>query len=246
MEEKDIEYIDHFLNGSLSEAETAVFRQRLAADKEFAQLYEDLKYIQKGLQRAALEKAWETIQKAEAGAAGAEEERPVSFSWKLWLPVAASLAILLVAAWFFLMKAPEEEVLFAQYFEVYPNVEAPIYRDSSSAHDSLTTQDLAFRKYAADDFEGAIQLFESIESKDEGTRFYLGISYLANGEAEEAANVLLELRDEAAKYKTQAEWFLALAFIKDGKVEQAKEVLEVLAVSGTAYEKRSKELLDQL
>lgn len=246
MKEKDIEYIDHFLNGSLSEAETAVFRQRLAADKEFAQLYEDLKYIRKGLQQAALEKAWETIQKAEAGLAGTEKEPARPFGWKLWLPVAASLAMLLVAAWFFLMKAPEEEVLFARYFEVYPNVEAPIYRDSSSAHDSLTTKDLAFRKYAADDFEGAIQLFESIENKDEGTRFYLGISYLAKGDAEEAAGVLKDLRDEAETYNIQTGWFLALALIKGGKVEEAKKVLEELAVSGTAYEKRSKELLDQL
>lgn len=245
MEEKDIEYIDQFLSGSLSETEMMAFRQRLAADKEFAQLYEDLKYIQHGLQQAELEKAWETIQHAEAGLAGLENKPASSFAWKVWLPVAASLVLLIVAAWFLLMKAPQKEVLFARYFEVYPNVEAPIYRDSSTS-DSLTTKDKAFRRYADDDFEGAIRLFENIESKDEGTRFYLGISYLANGNAEKAGEVLKDLRDEAEEYNTQIEWFLALALIKDGKVEEAKEVLEELAVSGTAYEKRSKELFDKI
>ena len=245
MEEKDIALIDQFFSGELSEAEMAAFRQRLATDKEFEKLYEDLKYIQHGLQQAELEKAWKTIQHTEAQLEASKSRRPRSLEWKIWLPVAASFALLLVAAWFFLGKAPDPDELFAQYFEVYPNVEAPIYRDSSTS-DSLTNKDLAFRRYADDDFEGAIALFESIENKDEGTRFYLGISYLAKGDAKKSIEVLRDIKGEAVQYNTQIDWFLALALLKDGKVGEAKEVLEGLAVSGTAYESRSKELLKAL
>ncbi len=243
MEEKDIALIDQFLSGELSEAEMAAFRQRLATDKEFEKLYEDLRYIQHGLQQAELEKAWKTIQHTEARLAAAGQSRPLG--WKVWLPVAASFALLLLAAWFFLLKPPAPDELFAQYFEVYPNVEAPIYRDSSSS-DSLTNKDLAFRRYAASDFTGAIVLFESIENKDEGTRFYLGISYLAHGDAQKAIEVLKDVKSGAVQYNTQIDWFLALALIKDKQVEDAKELLEELAVSGTAYEQRSKELLKAL
>ena len=244
MEEQDIALIEQYLRGELAAKEAGDVRRRLAEDKAFAELYEDLRYIEKGLQHAELSRALGVIQEAEAAASGAEPGR-TALGWRLWLPIAASATLLVVAAWFFLTKATEPEELFAEYFEVYPNVEAPIYRDSS-ASDSLPTKDLAFRRYADDDFEGAIELFESIAAPDEGTRFYLGMSYLAKGDAGKAIEVFQNLRGEAVDYKTQIDWFLALAFTKQGEIENARKLLEELARSGTAYEERSKAILNTI
>lgn len=244
MEEQDIDLIEQYLRGELAAKEAGDVRRRLAEDKAFAELYEDLRYIEKGLQHAELSRALGVIQEAEAAASGAEPGR-TALGWRLWLPIAASATLLVVAAWFFLTKATEPEELFAEYFEVYPNVEAPIYRDSS-ASDSLPTKDLAFRRYADDDFEGAIELFESIAAPDEGTRFYLGMSYLANNNPQQAAAIWEPLSKEAEDYTTQIQWYLALAWLKLDEVEKAKEVLGALAQSGTAYEERSKAILKAL
>lgn len=243
MEEKDIELIDRYLNAALTEAETGEFRRRLAADKDFAQLYEDMAHIEKGLQEQALHEAWQTILATEA--AMAEDPGRSAGSgprWKVWVPVAASLALLVVAAWWLMNQSSGPEELFAQYFEVYPNVEAPIYRDSSAA-DSLSAKDLAFRRYAEDDFAGAIEIFESIGEPDEGTLFYLGMSYLAKGEAAKAAQIWEPLTREAQDYRTQVQWYLALAWLKLEELEKSKALLEELARSGTAYEERSKAVL---
>ncbi|MEQ8417134.1 MAG: hypothetical protein RIB71_21810 [Imperialibacter sp.] len=242
MEEQDIALIDRYLNGELSESEEEEFRQRLAAEKDFAQLFEDVRYLQKGLERAELEKAWKAIQAAEADIVDTAPTGAATFSWKVWLPVAASVALLVVAAWFFLLRSTEPQALYAQYFEVYPNVEAPIYRDSS-AKDSLTTKDLAFRRYADEDYDMAIEIFKSIKQPDEGTLFYLGMSYLANDEATKAAAIWEPLSEEAVDYKTQVQWYLALAWLKLDEEEKAKELFEELAESGTAYGDRSKEIL---
>jgi len=242
MEEKDIDLIDLYMTGALDAAATEAFKQRLAADKDFAQLYEDMRHLEKGLQHMHLKKAWEVIQQAEAGFAIA---RPAAKSGrrKVWLSIAASATLLVAAAaWYLLFRSAAPHDLFAQYFEVYPNVEAPIYRDSSAA-DSLTLKDQAFRRYADDDFEGAIVLFESIEVKDEGTRFYLGMSHLAKGDAEKAIEVFQNLRREAADYKTQIDWFLALALLKAERMDEARELLEELSASGTSYGERSRAIL---
>ncbi len=245
MEEQDIALIDQYLNGELSEAEAEAFRRRLADEKDFAQLYEEMKHIQKGLEHAALEQAWEFLKQTEAEIAGNDISVAAGSKWKTWVPVAATATLLLVAAWFFFLKSTEPNDLYAQYFEVYPNVEAPIYRDSS-AKDSLTAKDLGFRYYADQDYGMAIEIFESIAEPDEGTLFYLGMSYLANNNPQQAAAIWEPLSKEALDYKTQIQWYLALAWLKLDEVEKAKEVLGELAQSGTAYEERSKAILKAL
>ncbi|WP_339793015.1 hypothetical protein [uncultured Imperialibacter sp.] len=246
MEEQDIALIDRYLSGELSESEEEAFRQRLKAEKDLSQLFEDVRYLQKGLERAELEKAWKAIQAAEAGIVDTAPTGGGTFSWKVWLPAAASVALLVIAAWFFLLRSTEPQALYAEYFEVYPNVEAPIYRDSSAQADSLTAKDLAFRRYADEDFDMAIEIFESIQKPDEGTLFYLGMSYLANDEATKAAAIWEPLSEEAVDYKTQVQWYLALAWLKLDKEEKAKVIFEELAESGTAYEERSRAILKAL
>tara|TARA_R110002012_G_scaffold259550_3_gene441140 strand:+ start:29056 stop:29793 length:738 start_codon:yes stop_codon:yes gene_type:complete len=245
MEEHDIALIDRYLSGELSESEAEALRQRLAAEKDFAQLFEDVRYLQKGLERAELEKAWKAIQAAEANIVETAPTGAATFSWKVWLPAAASVALLVVVAWFFLLRSTEPQALYAEYFEVYPNVEAPIYRDSSTK-DSLTSKDLAFRRYADEDYGMAIEIFESIQQPDEGTLFYLGMSYLAKGNAKQAAAVWEPLSNEAEDYKTQIQWYLALAWLKLDEEEKAKVIFEELAKSGTAYEERSRAILKAL
>jgi len=244
MEENDIELIDQYLRGELSETEAEEVRQRLVQEKDFAQLYEDLSHIQKGLEQVSIEAAWEVIQQTESELADSGGTDAQRFNWKLWLSVAASL-VLVAVTWVLLLTNTTPEKLYAEYFEVYPNVEAPIYRDSAQA-DSLTVKDLAFRRYADEDYDMAIELFESIVNPDEGTRFYLGMSYLTKGEAKKAATIWEPLSKEAVDYKTQVQWYLALAWLKLDEVEKARQMLEILANSGTAYEERSKAILKAL
>jgi tetratricopeptide (TPR) repeat protein len=246
MEEQDIALIDQYLNGELAENEDIAFRQRLADDKDFAQLFEDVRYLQKGLERAELEKAWKVIQETEVSIDDTAPTRATTFRWKVWVPVAASATLIAVAVWFLLLTNTTPQKLYAAYFEVYPNVEAPIYRDSSAQADSLTAKDMAFRRYADEDYDMAIELFESIQKPDEGTLFYLGMSYLAKGEAAKAAAIWEPLSKEAEDYKTQVQWYLALAWLKLDEDEKAKKLFEILAESGTAYEERSRAILKAL
>ena len=120
-------------------------------------------------------------------------------------------------------KVAQTQDVFAEYFEPYADVTAT--RDLSNESELKFKEAMNF--YNQKDYTKAIPAFEALagESEDIKVNFYTGISYLANGQAKDAAAQLRTvIEDDDNSYDTQAKWYLALACLDLDQDEEAVPV----------------------
>ena len=103
-----------------------------------------------------------------------------------------------------------------------------------------------YRAYDQQDFKKSIELFESLEKKDEGVLLYLGNSYLASGSPEKAIPVFEKVIMDYEIFDEQAEWYLAGSYLKAGYAEKAKEALRNVTARGRSYKSRAEIILEKL
>ena len=108
----------------------------------------------------------------------------------------------------------------------------------------------AMEHYGARDFaaaETALEALVAARAGGEQARFYLAVTRLINGRAEDARRELESLeRSGAAANRDEVGWYLALALLKTGRVSEARDRLESLAAGGGARAVDSGPLLDRI
>jgi len=120
-----------------------------------------------------------------------------------------------------------EEKLMALLSDHYSN---PIPRDlvKGAEEDRANIQN-AYALYQAKDYENAIPLLENVVNTDptnDEHRFYLGLSYLYNKDAEKAVTEFeWILNQENSNYSDAATWHIALAYTEAGNYDTAKKFL---------------------
>ncbi len=241
-EEKEIALIDSYLEGTLSMEDKIAFEERLRKENDLQLLLSDLRILKAGIKQTTREEIRSELQSLENKLTGSPS---FSFLRSTWTKVAASLAFIMVTAWLLWpssTKTPEQ--LFAENFEPYPNIIMPTVRGGQASDSTEMAQ--AFKAYDMQEFPKAIQLFESIEAKDEGVLLYLGNSYLANGTPEKAIPIFVKTIKDYDLFDEQAMWFLGLSYIKIGDTENAKSVLLKLNAKDGFYKSRAETLLINL
>ncbi|GHB25632.1 tetratricopeptide repeat protein [Mongoliitalea lutea] len=158
---------------------------------------------------------------------------------------AAAILIIAFALVFIRTFTPKDvhEDLFLTYFTPAENIHYPITR--GNVDNELK---LAFSAYESKNFEQALILFKQLQESNEFNelKLYLGSSYLAIGDTENALEVLIitNLDDESSRYRIQ--WYRALALVKSGNVEEAKTLLNDLVINGDFELKKAQKLLEKL
>jgi hypothetical protein len=239
----DMEWIERYLDRSLSTEEQKWMEQRLAEEpvlntkyKEHKQLIDGIRYAHlhdKLLQLRALEKTMPPI-RSKAGQ-GAQ----IMMYWKP-MAVAATLTILMTG--YFIMNRPvKPEELFAQYFQTYPNVFEPTVR----GNDPADKRSEAFGAYDRGDYKTAVTLFEQLlkDKEEPGILILLGNANLVLGNVEAAQTNFLTLIKDFDELDGQAKWFLGLSYLKQGNEEKARLILQELGDPEFTYSKKAKELL---
>jgi hypothetical protein len=91
----------------------------------------------------------------------------------------------------------------------------------------------AVMAYNRKDFLAAIDNYEKVIASDDGEEqhfFFLGMSYLYNENYDKAVEVLspIAAKEEGAKFKQEAQWFLSLAYLKSNNPNEARLLLELI------------------
>lgn len=233
-----------YFEGSLSPEEELLFERFLEEDDDFREQFELEKNVQEVVRDSERSAQKKKLQQFEL-----EFSKAGSSKTTFWKPmrIAASIAILLGASWFIfnsaIFNSPND--LYASNYEKYPNTAYTITRGDTKDN-SLERQ--AFEAYELNDYDMAIHYFKELRNKTglDYVDFYLGQSYLANGDTEKAIDAFEKISSINSDYQSEALWYAAIAHLKLGQNKRAMSLLETLLEDGSYKFESAKTLLENL
>ena len=231
--------IRRYLKGELSESEEQSFELRRQNDSDFSSLVDEFQSLQKGIRLAKRDALKQRLQEIES-----TEKSKSNF---MRVAIAASIAILLgiggTILWNQLQTTPEQ--LYAEYYEPYPNVHAPITRDAGVT----SALEQAFEHYELEEYQEALEGFnyELTQTDDQDVLFYKGMTLIQLERDKDAMDILKKVDKNNTAYYPQLLWYQALLYIKMDQPENAKVQLEKLKSMKSGYKtKKVIELLNKL
>ncbi len=201
MNEDQIERIEHFLSGLMTEEESNAFLSELEGDPELKQLYHQHKFLKNGFAGLQVEELEKKLRLDEEPAA-----RPVSIQRSpayRYLSIAA-MAIVLAGISFLLFRPPLMQRLAKR------NYDAPfaqIQRSNPPPQD--TTYLNAMAAFGSQDWKKAITLFEMVSDTHrlyKRALYYRAHSYVGLNEYEAAHAIFSNPAFTEGQYVYQADW----------------------------------------
>lgn len=237
MMEEDL--IRRYFRGELSEAERVEVELRQLEDTEFASLMIQFEETRDGIRLAKKEALKDRLREIESQKKSKSRIRQFA--------VAASIAVILGIGGMLIFNRTvgSAEKLYAEYYEPYPNVYAPITRDG----DSLSALDQAFANYEQGKYKEALRGFDDeLQLNDnQDVLFYKAITLIQLDQSKKAQNVLSSVRVNETRYQPQVLWYESLLFIKDEQFDKAKSKLIELDQLNSGYKTQTvKELIEKL
>jgi|GEM_PF-3862102 len=288
----DLELIENFLDKKLSENQITQFEERLQQDKEFASMFNDLQWIIPGIEQSgkttlkkqfadfakdlppfsASEISSELDLEKDFGVSVTQNHLKVSANntqtqtkgafFNMRYAIAASVSLIIVAAFIFLNKTNPEKAYQLAYNEIgsgpytfLADSDNPPLNRSDLSQKSLDAEEQAYQNYQALEFEKALENFEIAKPElgEQNTKmlFYLGNTYLALDKPQEAIatfNELLALPDNLTRtYVSKTKWYLGLSYLKANEMDKAEEIFIDLQQNATdSYQEKAAQALDQI
>lgn len=222
---QDEQLINRYIRDELTEAEQEFLNERLK-DAAFQEELNLQKSLQKAFQVSGREVLKSRFQQLETNRVN--EKKTTSqdspgrvISINRWLIAAASVLLLVAAWWYFAPGTSTPDQLYAQYYEPYPNVVAPIQKGEPSENQFVRPYQL----YERQEYREAIEGFLKLPNGEISAQFYLALSYLAL-EQPDCIEPLESLSRHKGGWQQAATWYLALAHLKFENVDYSKELLE--------------------
>ncbi len=244
-EKFDMERIDRFIDGTLTEEEREQFEAMMQTDPELkaeVELHRDIKVGAQAYFDQELKDKLAAVD--EDPSFRSAEGNQVSF--RLWrtLGVAASVVLLVGLAYIFLNPSTNPEELYLSYYQPYPNIVNPLERSQNNLPDD------GMSNYEQGNYQKAVEVFDqelSGNPQSDFRLFYQALSFLEIGEAEKAIGNLQQLQGSVSSdLYLPAQWYLALAHLKNADTQAAKAQLLKLIQNGGDYQSRARELADEL
>jgi predicted Zn-dependent protease len=143
------------------------------------------------------------------------------------LAVAASILVIVSAAWWFIWNgSTRNEDLYSAYFS--PDIGLPVAMGSADST-SYTFYD-GMINYKEERYSEAISKWQAIANASGYTdtlRYYIGMALLNNKQEKEAESMLMQLTNmPASTYHDDAFWYLALVRLKNNDGATARLYLE--------------------
>lgn len=155
-----------------------------------------------------------------------------------WLRYAAASIVIFGLSYTFWVT--NSGSLYDDYFEIYPNVEQPIVRNSNE-------NDEAFLFYENANYEKAAESFKSLleTNNNPNIRFYYALSLLNSGNQANANTELKKLSKMNFDYQSESFWYSALIDIKMEDFDAAIKHLEALDNSNSSFKSKERKVLLQ-
>lgn len=223
------EIVQKALKGNLNPAEKAVFVSLMDTDEEFKAAYFFEKEVKVAVQLDERNRIKAKLAKYEA--------KP---KFKLWHWAAAAMVLLSLSfgAWS-IFQATTQTSLYAQYYEKFPNLEAP----NTRADSDLSVKEAAYRAYDRNEYEEAYGLLTKLD--EQPASFYAGICLIEMGEFEQATKHF-EALSLAGEYENHRLWYLSLLYLKQDNTEKAKPILLYLSENQNFWREKANFLLTKI
>ena len=246
-EERDIEWIEQFLEGKLNKEEEDRFRARLSESPEFSHLYEDMRIMFEGIRTGARKKLLDDLKNLDDKILEREESRtnrfiPLLRNKYLWMTAAAVVLLAVLIPGIFTNEQEVTQLVYKEHFKPYPN----LYHVKQRADTLMNTEtDQAFEYYDGALYEQAIPLLKELSKQDTTGEisFYLAISYMAEDHITEAMSLL---EQPHSAFSLQTKWYLSLCYIKSGDKKSAEILLSEIVKNNNSYSEKATEILQTL
>ena len=240
--DKDIEQLEDFWKGTISEADRLALENRFETDLDFRKKAGELKLFTEGLRVLKEREMRQHIK--DINTKLPPFDPPSSTNWLKIGIVALAIALAAFAVWFFMIR--EEELplspMVAAYFEPYPAL------GITRGEDDKNIKTEALRTYAVGDFKKAIPLLQRafIVEKDTMLLFYRSIAFIGRGQPSNAVIILEGLHTSKTVPTDLVEWYLALAYIEVDEKEKALLLLKKVSNTEGGNQAKAIELIDKI
>ena len=238
--------IQDYLNGTLTTDTKLLFEKQLDEDAEFAAEVKELEDLETGLHSIGLDMLKEEVNNWEQEFK--EKSKPKTKLIQLWpkyTAVAASVILLIVAGLFVYNGTPDNNELYAEYFDPYEDM--ILTRGDISNSESLLIAGM--EAYNNEEFTTASEKLNDYllnNNENKGVALYLGIAQMQIGKYSEAA-ISFGLAQQDVKFKQQAQWYEALLYVKSNQTEKARSLLEIIGKNTDHYQsENAQSILNEL
>lgn len=245
LKDKDVELLEDFWAGNLSESDRLALEKRLQTEPDFSSEADKLNLVREGLKVMKHREMKAQLQELEKNLPPISVPRPFEFKrvWYYATGVAATLLIGL-GVWYLGVREvrPKMSPLLAAYFEPYPAIGIT----KGTSDENLKTN--ALRTYAVNDFKKAIPLLQRAfeVEKDSMLLFYEGIAYMGNGESLKAIPLFEKMQSSLSLPYESIDWYLALAYAETNQKEKALILLQKGTITEGVHQPKAVELRDKL
>lgn len=254
--QEKLERIERYLLGEIEGKDLEEFDQALSEDQGLATEVELQRAIMEAVREKDIYRFQQTLKEIQD-----EKDKSQKGNRRFFIPpyltIAASLAVLVLAAYFIyrsLNTPPSSQELFAQYFEI-PDAEDILPPEPSSRGEDSTMADnppedgwsLAKDLFRDKQYAAALQQLRGV-SPPEGPAnaeyyFQLGILFLINGQPGQALQSWGQLEPG---HSYALKWYKAMAFLQLERKLEARGVLRELAQVENPWQEQAAELLGKL
>ncbi|MCS6929153.1 MAG: tetratricopeptide repeat protein [Saprospiraceae bacterium] len=244
--------IEDYFDNTLTPEERRIFEEQMQADPEFAQSVALVREMRERLGRhwthesadAALMETLRQIGQEYFKGTALPERQKLTKSIAIFsriVQAAAAMLVLAIAAWFFILRPPKHERLYAQY-KAFP--EASFTTRNVSAVSLLEEASRAFNERQ---YEEALTLFERYLEEDPNNtevRYFAGLCLIEIRRYDEARKVFAQIMNIPA-WADEAHWYTALAYLRENRIDECRRQLAFISAGGSRYA-QARQLLEQL
>jgi tetratricopeptide (TPR) repeat protein len=242
----DIDLIDRYIEGKLTNEDLILFEEKLKSDPEFAQDVETHKMAINVIflhSRDELKKKLNDIH---------DNRMNKAFTMNVSYRVAASIAVIFLVSsvvfYLAVIRTPDYSKLFDDTFVPYQDMISQQSRGDNNENKTLIND--AMNYYNQKKFDKAILIFDKIlrsKQSNDAVIYYYGISCLGSKENNIAIELLSQLSvNPESMFYEQARWYLALGYLFKKDKENTVKILHDIIRNKTFNNEKAKELLDDL
>lgn len=240
---ENIELIEAYVEGRLSEEEILKVEARMSADQEFREEVELYKTLVSGIKSTSEIRIKHKLSQIDAELDGGTGSSSfLNQSWGIKLAIAASIAVVVIGFSYWMYdNSYSSERVFAKYYVKDPGLPALM---SSSSNKLL---DEAMHQYKIGNYENSILILERIKSEIQSNDtiiYFLGICYLMDDSPEVAIKYFKDV-PASSSFNSAAKYNLAVCmYLLDNKSDARAIFKEIAKDKSSPYFESSTQFLN--